>query len=314
MELAQQLGDPALLLQAHHASWPVVAQFFPDEMLVAVAHIEAGLALYDPTQHRRMMLEYGGHDPSICAHQAASKLFWLLGYPEKGLGHGIQAIETAKEIGYPFGIAVALNNVSAMYIYRREFAVAAALAAESAVICEQQHFSLILAETQIFHGMAVAMQGELAVGLEELQQGIADWTALGTTLGIPLHQILLADVYLAAGEPHAALAAADQAIAASAIEGYLEAEAHRLRGAALLAVGAAEAQAEAAFERAIAIAQRQSARSLELRAAVSLAQLWRQQGNAAEARRLLEPIYSWFTEGFDTVDLRAARALLDALM
>jgi adenylate cyclase len=184
---------------------------------------------------------------------------------------------------------------------------------ESIEISRQQHYSVLVAEAHIFRGWAYAMQGEIELGLAELRQGMDEWNALGNVLNQSHHQILLAEVYLAAHDPTAALASAERAIAASRVEGYLEPEAHRLRGEALLKLGAPAAHAEESFQQALTVARRQQACSLELRASMSLARLWQSQGKHAEAHELLSAIYGWFSEGFDTPDLIEAKALLAAL-
>lgn len=313
MVLAQQLADPGLILQAHHALWPILGTFFPDELAQAMVHIEAGIALYDPERHQNHRLQYGGHDPYVCGNMIAAKFLWLLGYPQQALQRGQAAIHHATKIKHPFSLAVALNNTGMMETYRREPRMVRELASQSRMICEQQHFPMILAETQILYGWARAMEGEIATGIGELREGMEGWNALGTMKGQPYHQLLLADAYLAEGDPLKALVAANHAIAAASIEGYLEAETHRMRGAALLAIGAPSEQVEESFQQALTVSRRQGTRSLELRSSVSLARLWQGQGRHTDAHWLLSAIYGWFTEGFDTADLIEAKSLLDEL-
>jgi predicted ATPase len=167
----------------------------------------------------------------------------------------------------------------------------------------------------IQHGWALAMQGDVAQGIVEFQQGLTSWKALAAVLHLSYFPLLLAEVYLKARQPEAGLAAVEEALAAATAydDHYWEAEIHRLRGELLLMVGKTADEAEAAFQQALQVARRQQAKSLELRVAVSLSRLWQKQCKIGGAQELLSTIYNWFTEGFDTVDLREAKALLDEL-
>jgi predicted ATPase len=160
------------------------------------------------------------------------------------------------------------------------------------------------------------MQGQGAEGLTQLRQGLDAYRATGTEFYRPHFLGMLAEVHRSLGQPEAGLAALSEAptLVETTGERYYEAELHRLKGELLLQHAALEvSQAETCFQQALAIARRQQAKSLELRAAMSLSRLWHQQGKRDEARALLAPIYGWFTEGFDTVDLQEARALLEEL-
>src|SRR5262249_22593731 len=153
-------------------------------------------------------------------------------------------------------------------------------------------------------------------GMAQLQQGLAAWRATGAKLFLPYQLTLLAEAYEAASQPDAGLRLLDEAhiVIASTQERVYEAEMHRVQGELVLAQAADQhAQAETCFQHALDVACQQQAKSLELRAAMSLARLWRHQGKRAEAHELLAPIYGWFTEGFDTADLQEARALLETL-
>ena len=160
------------------------------------------------------------------------------------------------------------------------------------------------------------MQGQREEGLAQVRQGIASEHATGAALAFPCFYALLAEMYDHLGHPEDALQALAEAytLMDQHDERYWEAEIHRLRGVLLLRQsGTPPAEAEAWFRRALDVARRQEAKSLELRAAMSLSRLWQQQGKCAEARDLLAPIYGWFTEGFDTADLQEAKTLLEEL-
>jgi predicted ATPase len=167
----------------------------------------------------------------------------------------------------------------------------------------------------ILHGWALAEQGQVEVGITQIRQGLAAWQAAGLKLRRPQHLSLLATAYEKAGQGEKGLAVLSEALEAADRSGerWWEAELYRLKGELLLVQGATEIDVEACFRQAIEIAQRQEAKSLELRATVSMGRLWQKQGKHQEARQLLAEIYSWFTEGFNTPDLQEARTLLEQL-
>src|SRR5262245_26162389 len=189
--------------------------------------------------------------------------------------------------------------------------------AEAAVVLSTElGFPIWAAWGTCLRGWALAIQGQGETGMTHMHQGIAAWQATGAALCVPYFCTLLADVSARLGHPEDGL----QALAAAHTlveqhdERWWEAEIYRLRGVLLLRQpGTPQAEAEAWLQRALDVARRQEAKSLELRAAMSLSRLWQQQGKQADARALLAPVYGWFIEGFDTADLQEARALLDGL-
>jgi predicted ATPase len=189
--------------------------------------------------------------------------------------------------------------------------------AEAAVALATEHgFPLWAALGTSYRGWALAMQGQGEEGLAQVHQGIAAWRATGATLAVPSLCTLLAEVLAHQGHPEDGLQALAEAhtLVEQHEERYVEAEVHRLRGVLLLQqMVAQQTEAETYFHQALDVARRQEAKSLELRAAMSLSRLWQQQDKRAEARSLLAPVYSWFTEGFDTADLQEAKALLEGL-
>jgi len=184
-------------------------------------------------------------------------------------------------------------------------------------VATEQKVALMLALGPIMRGWALAMQGQGVEGLTQLRQGLDAYRATGAEFQRPHFLSMLAEVYRSLGQPEAGLTALSEALTLVEKTGerYYEAELHRLRGELLLQHAAPEvSHAETCFQRALDIARRQEAKSLELRAAMSLSRLWQQQGKRTEAYELLAPVYGWFTEGFDTADLQEAKALLEALM
>ena len=189
--------------------------------------------------------------------------------------------------------------------------------AEAAVaLSTEQGFTLWAAWGTSLRGWALAIQGQAEAGLTQVRLGIADWRASGAALGVPYFNTLLAEVCGHLGHTADGLQALDEAhtMVEQQEERWWEAEIYRLRGVLLLRqTGTSQAEAETWLQRALDVARRQEAKSLELRAAMSLVRLWQQQGKRTGAYNLLAPIYGWFTEGFDTADLQEARALLDTL-
>ncbi|MEZ4736503.1 MAG: AAA family ATPase [Caldilineaceae bacterium] len=315
MAIAQREQDPALLLQAHHACWSVLLYLSPPDLPLALAHAEAGIALYHPQQHHAHVFHYGGHDPGQCARLIAAEALWLLGYPEQALLRSQEALELGRQLSHPGTLEFALHGLTYIRIHRREIHAIPELTALSIAINLELEIPMGVAVGMIQQGWALVMQGDSDQGLPQIRQGVKDWLALGLVFRQSHHWVLLAEAYARAGQPEAGLAAIEEAQAAADASGerYLEAEMYRLHGELLLATGRAMDEAEGAFQQALTTARPQQAKSLELRASVSLCRLWQQQGRIREARQLLAEIYHWFTEGFDTADLREAKALLDEL-
>jgi predicted ATPase len=183
-------------------------------------------------------------------------------------------------------------------------------------IATEQGFPVQLANATTLQGWALAACGRGAEGITQLQQGLAASQALGAVRDRPYHLALFAEVSAQAGQTTAGLEALAEALMTLPTSGarWWEAELYRLRGALLWQHAVAQPEAaEACFQQALTVARRQQAKSLELRAAMSLSRLWQQQGKHAEAYELLAPVYGWFTEGFDTPDLQEAKALLEEL-
>ena len=309
LQLTAGDADDGLRLQAHHSAW--TASLFAGDPLAACKHCEAGRRLYDPERHRSHRLLYGGHDPGVCAGYVAAQAHWLLGYPEKGLAIGNEALTLAERIAHPFTLEITLLWNTILRLDRREPELALQrLDAYEALVAEQQ-LAFVL-EPSFLRGAALSAQGAVDDAVVCLRAGLAG--RLGRMTFRPYGLAHLAEALAQQGEYGASLAAAREAIEAQEETGQRvwEAELHRIEGIALFGLDRLD-EGQIALQEALRIARRQQAKSYELRAATSLARLWSEQGRRAEARELLAPVYGWFTEGFDTLDLVAARALLDGL-
>jgi class 3 adenylate cyclase/predicted ATPase len=312
LELAKREKDNELLLQAHHAAWPIL--LFGGEFLLCREHTEQGLALYDPQEHRSHALRYAGHDPGVCCRYHSALGLWLLGYPDQAtvMAHG--AVRLATELSQPHSLAIALGYVSFLHQFRGEAHLAQEYAEATIARAAEQAYLQYRATGSLIRGWAVAAQGDLAAGTAAIEQGLAALRAAGADVRRSYFLALLAEVYGRARRFDAAQSAIAEALAFAEQSGerWWEAELHRLQGEFLIAQSVQNrAEAEAYFHRALEVAQTQSAKAFELRAATSLARLWRDQSKHVEARDLLAPVYGWFTEGFDSADLRNAKSLLD---
>jgi predicted ATPase len=315
LALAERQSEPGLLLQAHHAAW--TTDYFFGDLLSCRSHAEQGIALYNIEEHRAHASIYGGHDVGVCCRETMATALWLLGYPDQAVQKNHDALSLANELSHPFSLVIALQSSAEVHQHRREPRFTQERAEAVIAVCTEHDVAPeFLAVAAIRRGWAVAAEGRPEEGIAEILQGLTAVRATGAKRRQSYYLALLADVYGQTGQADRGLntLAEAQELVEMIDERWWESELHRLKGKLLLSHPAQEmAEAEECFNRAIAIAQRQSAKSLELRAAMSLARLWRDQSRAAEARDLLAPVYGWFTEGFDTADLKEAKALLDEL-
>jgi predicted ATPase len=273
----------------------------------------------------------------------AAWILWFLGYPDQALKRSLDALTLAQELGHPSGLALALLFAATLHQYRREGKATQERAETAITLSREQGFPQWVAGGTVRRGWALAEQGQREEGIEQIRQGIAAWRATGAEIGRPYYLALLAETYGKVGQAKEGLSALAEALAVvnKTGERFYEAELYRLKGQLTLqsktslgqgqdksktgqkqvedksktgqGKSKVEKEAEEYFLKAIEIARRQQAKSLELRAVMSLSRLWQQQGKKKEAHRMLVEIYGWFTEGFETKDLQEARALLEEL-
>jgi predicted ATPase len=241
---------------------------------------------------------------------------WGLGYPDQALVRSHEALTIAQERAHPYSVAMARGWTAMIRQFRREGHPTQERAEATMTLCTEQGFPFYLALGAVLRGWALAEQGAGAESLEQICQGLAAWRATGAEACQTYLLVLLAEAQGKIGQAEAGLSVLAEALTLvdKTGERCWGAELQRLQGELRLQQAVPEAlQAEACFRQALDVARRQQAKSLELRAAMSLARLWQQQGKQAEAQALLAPVYGWFTEGFDTADLQEAKALLDEL-
>jgi predicted ATPase len=321
LSLAQQVGDPALLLEAHYALRNTLN--YLGEFAAAQAHLAQGITLYDPQQHHAHAVRYG-QDPGMFCRAYAALTLWCLGYPDQALQRSREALTLARELAHPFSLGLALCFAAILHQFRREGHLTQERAEAGIALATEQGFAVLRANGTLFRGWALAEryaepgtgQGQVEEGMAQMQQGLAAWRATGSEAVRPYGLALLAAASAQVGRCEAGLTLLAEALAVANDTGEhrWDAELYRFQGEVLLACSAEHnPEAETCFHQALDIARQQQAKSWELRAAMSLSRLWQQQGKRTEAYDLLAPLYSWFTEGFDTADLQEARTLLAVL-
>jgi predicted ATPase len=305
LELARPLHDPLLLAAGHrmrsNTAW------WQGELIEAQAHARHGLACYDPAQHRASAMSYGQDSGVACGALEAHAL-WMLGYPDQAL-QGMEAARAlARRLAHPFSVAQTLLLSALLHQLRREPQAARAL-------CTEQGFGMYGDWSLLPWGWALTQQGEVTEGIAQIRQGFAGFRATGAGVAWPWWLALLAEACGTVGQLDEGLRALEEALAAVQHneEGHYDAEVYRLKGELLQKAPAHQEAAEAHLQQALAVARRRQAKSWELRAAMSLSRPWQRQGKQEEARQLLAEVYDWFTEGFETADLREAKALRDQL-
>jgi class 3 adenylate cyclase/predicted ATPase/ABC-type transport system involved in cytochrome c biogenesis ATPase subunit len=279
-------------------------------------HLEEGWRLYDPEQHRIHAFRYG-NDPGIACLVHEAFALWVLGYADQALATSRRAVTLARQLGHPFSLAQALIYSLFIHQCRGEPQVIKKLADEVKTLALEHGFPFWQAEAGIMAGWATAAQGRSREGIVQLRNGVTDFLATGARMDKPRWLSLLAEAYGINNQPDEGLEAVKEALRVvdETKECFFQARLCQLNGDLLLRKGLpdVEAAAQTQFREALAIARRQEAKSWELRAATSLARLWRAQSRRREAYDLLAPVYGWFTEGFDTAALKDAKALLDEL-
>jgi predicted ATPase len=311
--LAQSQLEPASLMLAHHFLGLVL--FFRGELPSAHTHHTQVATIYTPKEHQALAVHYVV-DLGVAAGSWLAWELWQLGYPEQAMQHSQKARTLAQEVSHLYSLALALVLAAVLHQHRRETLAVHKQAEATTTLAAEQEFAQWLAWGTVLHGWARAMQGQGVAGLAEIRQGVAADLATGAKVMQPYFLGLLAEAYGEDGHPEAGLNALDEALAVvdDTEARFFEAELYRLKGTLLLRQSVPDAaQAETCFRQALSIARHQQAKSWELRTATSLARLWQRQGQRQEARDLLTPVYEWFTEGFDTADLREAKQLLDEL-
>jgi predicted ATPase len=278
-------------------------------------HFDQAVALYDPAEHRSLATRFGlDGGVVILSHRSLS--LWLLGYPDSALAESDRALRDAREIGQATTLMFALAFTSLNLIHCGNFAAASAQADEVVALADEKGILFWKHYGAMRQGCVLAVTGKASHAVQMITSGITAYRSTGSTFWMPLHLSDLAKAHAELGQFDDAWRCIGEAIktAETTKERWCEADMHRIAGEiALMSPAPDAAKAEDYFEHALAVARKQQAKSWELRAAMSMARLWRDQGKRQQAHDVLAPVYGWFTEGFDTLDLKEAKALLEQL-
>jgi DNA-binding winged helix-turn-helix (wHTH) protein/predicted ATPase len=317
LALAEAERDPTLYLEAHYALAATLSCI--GEFSGACDHAEQAIALYDPESHCSHTLFYG-QDPGVFSLLWASMDLWFLGYPDRALKRSQNMLILAHEAAHPFSLTIALLMAAVLHQLRREPLIAQQHIVTATVVASEQGFPFVLAWGPILQGWVLTARGAKE-GVDQMCKGTASLQATDTGWFRPYHLALLAEAYGHIGRPRDGLEVVRKALAESEATGqrFFDAELHRLQGELNFRLKRhgrdleTQGKAQACFMKAIDIARVSGARSLQLRATMSLSRLWHSTGKNKDAHRELAEIYSSFSEGLDTADLREAKALLGRL-
>jgi TolB-like protein/class 3 adenylate cyclase/predicted ATPase len=308
---SRQCNDSAGLVLGHYSSGHNL--LLTGRFASCRAHLEEVLALYDPVAHRSL-IDHAGHHPQVNAQSLLGIVLLYLGYPDRAVALSNASIAEARRLAHPPTLAASLANSSRLLSLAGADAALNDRADELIVLATDRGFPFWGILGALYHGWVAVKRGDTAEGISLLRSGSAAYRAAGAEIGMPYFLGLLARACEIAGQIEEAVTQLDDALQSAdrTGAGWFAAELNRRKGRLLLRQGHNEA-AEKLYRKALTIAKEQEAKLWELRAAVSLARLRRDHGCAGEAYDLLAPVYGWFTEGFDTPDLKEAKALLDEL-
>ena len=310
---SRALSDPVLLMVANRVMGSTLLTL--GDFQSSASHFEETIRLSTGREERPLYNLY------MVGPRAASLLLlswdlWILGYPDQALSRVSEALALGKDLGHPYTVAFAHYMTSVVHLLRGDAAHALESAERSFEMSQEQRFSLYAILSRISRGRAIGELGRLGEARVELTQGIDEARRNGVGFMLPMMDSWLADVHTKTGENEYALSFVERALTniGDVTGRSWEAELHRQRAQILLALDPSKLrEAESHLQKSIEVARGQSAKSLELRAATNLAELWRAQGRPDEARALLEPICHWFNEGAETADLKQARDAQSAL-
>ena len=281
------------------------------------AHLDRAIALYDPAEHGAPATRFGSVGTGPLVLSTRSNVLWTLGYPEAALADAEQALKEARESGQAASLMNAMAITSWTLILCGNYETARVQCEELFALADKKGADQWKGPAIMHRGRILVLTGNPTDGVQTITSGRAAWQLTGATLLLPATSAFLAQAHAQTGHFDDAWRCIHEAMTAveATKERWHQADIARMAGEiALKSPTPDAAKAEAYFERALTVARSQQAKSWELRAAMSMARLWRDQGKRDEAHDFLAPVYGWFTEGFETLDLKEAKALLDELV
>jgi predicted ATPase len=314
LRVSSQRNDATGLAMAHQSFGRNL--LFSGRFVLSRSHLEEATALCDPISYRWLAHKSAtGTSPQVASQAFLGNVLLCLGYPDRALASSDAAIADARRLNYPPSLALSLSIGARQLSLVGDKAALDVRACELMTVAIDQGFPYWRALATAFRGWVMVKNGDVSEGISLLRSGSAAYRATGSEAWMCHIMILLAAAYEVAGEIEEGLTVLDESrqIVERTGERWLEAELNRHTGELLQRQGQAEA-AEELYRKALSIAREQEAKLWELRAAASLTRLRRDRGRRAEARDLLASVYGWFTEGFETSDLKDAKALLDESM
>ena len=313
LALAEKQKATLPLISGHHLMGNSLMA--TGDIAQARAHYDQAMALYDPAQHRPLAMRLGT-DTGLIMMSWRSLVLWMLGFPKAALVDAEHALKDARELGHAATLMNALGITAWTYIECGDYATAKALGDQLVALSDEKGSLFWKALGMRAQGGVLAFTGRASDAVRIITADITTWHSTGASLGVCGALSNLANAYAQLGQFDDAWRCIGDAITVveTTKETWFEADILRMAGEiALKSPEPDAAKAEAYFDRALAVARAQQAKSWELRAAMSMARLWRDRGKRQQAHDLLAPVYGWFTEGFDTLDLKEAKALLDEL-
>jgi class 3 adenylate cyclase/predicted ATPase len=315
LDLAHRLDDRDLRMEAHHLGWSALC--FKGEYHSAQRHAEEGIAHYDRDRDHHLTYVYSGHDPGVCCRAFGSLSLAQLGLHDQALSLCEDGIALAESLQHPFSLAVALWATGLLHQLRRAPAETLEVGDRMIAYCTESGLPPMVPLGKVFRGDSLARLGEAAEGIALMRDGIAELRAHGTLFSLPSFFPALADAYARTGDVDNAMETIEDGLGAAEAgsDHFSLPEAHRIKASLLLARSSEDRPAaEASYRTAIAVAGRQDAKLLQLRARTDLARLLAETGRRSDAVDLLSAALPKFSEGFDTPDLRDAKALMEALV
>jgi len=307
LAMAEGGDDSGRLVEAHHAAWPTLLAM--GRSAAAVPYMERGVALYERERHAGQASLYAGHDPGACCRYQLGAARWLLGFPDRALAVARDAMRLAEELRHPMTVTTTLWFVAWIQYKRGELEQAAESTNRQLALAQAHGFEHWIDSSLLIPVAARKATPPTGAALDDLYRRLMAVRSAAWRRVFCLS--ILADLAMDAGDPVRARTFIGS-LREEDRHAFCAAEIYRIEGEILLREGGMS-EGERRFHDAVEMARERGEKSLELRATLSLARLWRAQGKHVEARGRLADVYGWFSEGFDTADLAAARSLLEDL-